>query len=171
MKRLRSGELIAAGGAVVLFVSLFFSWYEVSAQGAACAETGGWSALGTPMSILLVVEIVLALTLAGATVGRRSPALPVALIVVTWVVGSLVWIILALRLLIEPDLGLGLAASQVTLRWPGYIGLLAAAAIPIGALQAMRDDRTDAPESAYTPPPPRPIPEPKTGGGSDTAAS
>jgi len=39
-----------------------------------------------------------------------------------------------------------------------YFGLLATAAIFAGAGVALADERTDAPESAFTPPAPRPAP-------------
>lgn len=176
MRRLRLGELVALVGAVTLLVMLFLQWYDVSlprvdflaegpneavmaATGDLGAHTGGWEAVGVWISCLLGIAIALGLGLAAATVTRRSPAVPVALGVLTWVVGSIVWIVLLVRLLHEPGLGLDLPGDAVTLRWPGYVGFLAATLIPIGGLLSIRDERTDAPESAYTPPPPRPIPE------------
>ena len=38
------------------------------------------------------------------------------------------------------------------------LGLLAALVLALGGWWAIKDDRTDAPESAYTPPEPRPAP-------------
>lgn len=159
MRRLRLGEAAALVGAVTLAIMLFLPWYAVPA-GTVDARTGACAALGVVISSLLGIVILLCLGLAVTTVTRRSPAVPVALGVLTWVLASVVWIVLLIRLLHEPGLGLDLDAGQVTLRWPGYVGLLALAVIALGGLQATRDERTDAPESAYTPPPPRPIPEP-----------
>ena len=43
-------------------------------------------------------------------------------------------------------------------RLPPYLGLLAALLTTLGAWRSLADERTDAPESAYTPPPARPAP-------------
>lgn len=170
MRRLRLGEAIALISGITLIVMLFLAWYDVPAF-ATDARTGGWAAMGVLISVLLGLAALLGIALGVLTVIRRSPALPVAIGVLTWVMGSIVWIVLFLRLSIEPALGAELNATQVTLRWPGYVGLLAATLIPIGGLLAIRDERRDAPESAYTPPPPRPIPEPAVADGSGTADS
>jgi hypothetical protein len=60
--------------------------------------------------------------------------------------------------LAQPALGAGLADDEVGVALPGYLGPLAVAAILAGAWRAMADERTTAPESAYTPPPARPAP-------------
>jgi hypothetical protein len=42
---------------------------------------------------------------------------------------------------------------------PAYLGLVAAALIPLGAFLSIRDERTRSSEArAYTPPPPRSVP-------------
>jgi len=170
MRRLRLGEALAGISAIVLIVMLFLPWYDAPTL-ASGARTGGWGALGVWISVLLAITAAIGVGLAVTTVVRRSPAVPVALGVLTWVLGSIAWIVLVIRLSHEPGLGLDLDAAQVTLRWPGYVGFAAATLLPLGGLQAIRDERRDAPESAYTPPPPRPIPEPAADSGSGTAGS
>jgi hypothetical protein len=159
VRRLRRGELLSLLGAVLLLVMLFFGWYTVP-PGTVEAGTGGWEAMGVLVSILLGLPIFLSFALAITTVVRRSPALPVAFGVLTFAVGLVVWIVLLIRLLNEPALGAALDGADVTLRWPGYVGFAAMTLIVVGGMESMRDERRDAPESAYTPPPPRPIPEP-----------
>jgi hypothetical protein len=46
----------------------------------------------------------------------------------------------------------------VGVRYGAWLGLLAALTLAVGGWWATKDDRTDAPESAYTPPEPRPAP-------------
>ena len=46
----------------------------------------------------------------------------------------------------------------VAVQTPAYLGLAALALLVGGAWRAIADERTGAPESAYTPPPPRPAP-------------
>ena len=73
---------------------------------------------------------------------------------------TLITLLVALvRVLItQPALGLGLGNDAVSVQVAGYLGLLALAVIGAGAWIAIGDERTDAPDSAYTPPPPRPVP-------------
>ncbi len=162
MSRLRSGEWLALIAALALIVLLSLRWYDGHDSrdpGLDGLSTHGWTALGVPVVVLLVIAIVLALALALMTATRRSPAIPVGLAVMTWVLGAAAACALLIQLVVVPDLGAGLAAGQVTLRWPGYAGLAAAILLPAGAFRAMRDERTDAPGAAYTPPPPRPVPD------------
>ena len=51
--------------------------------------------------------------------------------------------------------------SSVILRYGAWLGLLAALALALGGWWAAKDERTDAPESAFTPPEPRPAPPPR----------
>ena len=69
-------------------------------------------------------------------------------------VGTFAVSVLAVRLLVfQPG-----PNAETTLRYGAYLGLAAALLIAIGGWWAIKDERKDAPESAYTPPPPRPAP-------------
>lgn len=167
MTRLRTGERLALVAALALPVLLSLRWYDGHDRrdpGLTGLATHGWTALSVPVVVLLSLAVVLAFALALLTVVRRSPAVPVAAAVLAWIVGAIAACALAIQLIVVPDLGVGLAASQVSLRWPGYAGLVAAILLPVGAFRAMRDERTDAPESAYSPPAPRPVPDLADGG-------
>ena len=65
---------------------------------------------------------------------------------------------LVIRVITKPDLGAGLPDKAVTIEPAAYVGLVFCLAIALGAWVALKDERTDAPESAYTPPEPRPAP-------------
>jgi hypothetical protein len=94
-----------------------------------------------------------------ATVVRAKPAIIVGSAVVTSAVGIITLPIALVRVLItQPDLDLGLGNTAVGIQTAGYLGLVALALTAAGAWITLTDERTDAPESAYTPPPPRPIP-------------
>lgn len=154
MRRLRAGEAVTSVGAIGLFAALFADWFS----GGGVARSG-WSSLGWPLVALLVVLIGVALVMVLATVVRAKPAIIVGAGVITVVLGAVVVLIALVRVLItQPDLGLGLGNGAVTVKTAGYLGLVALAAIPAGGWMTIADERTDAPESAYTPPPPRPIP-------------
>jgi drug/metabolite transporter (DMT)-like permease len=139
MSRLRKGEWLALAGAVALVVLLFLPWFDGRI---------GWTSLGWLMIALLVLCIAgavwIALTTVDDVLTRIMPAL-----VVTLAVSALSLLILVLRVLAFPPGDTEVGA---------YLGILATLAIFAGAGVALADERTDAPESAYTPPAPRPAP-------------
>jgi hypothetical protein len=166
MSRMRTGEWVAAIGAVGLFVMLFFDWFSVDGQSAgwnAYAPAGvhlsGWGSLGWFMDLLLCVAIIGGASLSYMTVRRASPAWPIGAGVLTWIVGSVIVLVLAIRVAVQPGLGLGLSNEPVLVEAPAYVGLLFAFLIPLGGFLSIRDERTRTAESlAYTPPPARTAP-------------
>ncbi len=139
MSRLRKGEWLAVAGAVALLVALFLPWF---------GGRIGWTSLGWLMIALLVLCIAgaawIALTTIDNVLTRILPAL-----VITSAASVLTLVILVLRVLAFPPGDTEIAA---------YLGILATAAVFAGAGIALADERTDAPESAFTPPAPRPAP-------------
>jgi hypothetical protein len=168
MSYLRNGERFAALGAAGLFVSLFLNWFSVDGQAAgwliyAPAQDGvhlsGWGSLGWFMDLLLCLAIFGGASLSYMTIKRTSPAWPVGAGVLTWTLGSVIFIVLAIRVVTQPGLGLGLSNTPVLIEAPAYLGLFFALLIPVGAFLSIRDERTDSPEArAYTPPPARTAP-------------
>ena len=148
------GEAVAAIGAVGLFVLLFADWFSGGGT-----SRSGWSSLGWALVVLLAGVIGVALVMVAATVVRAKPAIIVGAAVVTVVLGVVTLPIALIRVLVtKPDLDLGLSNGAVDIRTAGYLGLVAIAVTAAGAWITLADERTDAPESAYTPPPPRPVP-------------
>ena len=172
-RRLRSGELLAGGGAVVLFVSLFLDWFEPEIKPRITETSGrivgpeqhvsGWTSLGWVMVVVLLAVIVLAIWLAASTLFAATVSQPVAAGVLLSAVGSLALGALVVRVaIVQPGLGLGLPDELVGVRWPAYVGVAALAVVVAGGWISMGDERTDAPESATTPPPARPAPPERT---------
>jgi hypothetical protein len=177
--RLRRGELIALVGAVGLLVVLFLKWFDLDA-GALTAQAEpevqrsgfdeitvslpdihqtGWATLGWFLDALLVLSIAGGLALSYMTLKRATPAWPVGASILTIAVGGIAFLVLLVRVVLaQPGLGVGLPDGAVAAELPAYLGLLFAALIPVGAWMALGDERKDAPESAYTPPPARPVP-------------
>jgi hypothetical protein len=174
MSRLRSGELLAGVGGVGLFVLLFFDWFALGhldwaaytplisgathffdASSNARPAADGWSSLGWFMVVLLCVQMLGAAALVYMTVKRASPAWPVGAGVLTWLVGSSIWLVLLVRVCItQPGLD-----RYVDVQLPAYLGLLFSALIPLGGLLSVRNERTRTPESlSYMPPPARTAP-------------
>lgn len=158
--RLRRGELVALVGAVGLLVVLFLSWFGADVHGLphAAIHHTGWATLGWLVDVLLVLAIAGGLSLAYLTAARATPAWPVGASIATITVGAVAFLVLVIRVLTQPGLGADLPNAAVTVQLPAYLGLVLAALIPAGAWMALADERTDAPESRYTPPPARPVP-------------
>jgi hypothetical protein len=154
MRRIRRGEALLGVGAIALFVLLFADWFKGGG-----VTASGWSSLGWALDILLVLVILLALTTVVVTAIGVKPAIALGPGVLTTTVAIITLPIALIRVLItQPDLDMGLGNSAVTVQLAGYLGLLALILIVVGAWLALADERTDAPDSAYTPPPPRPVP-------------
>lgn len=146
LSRLRTGEIIAGVGGVLLLVFMFaLKWYGLSgpvAQGhvglpGATAWTG-WQELLVVRWLLLLTGIC-ALLLAYFQVARRAPALPAALSVVATVLGALSTVLLVVRVLIAPP---ALSAVGSLDRLTGaYLGLFATLAIAFGGFASMRQER------------------------------
>jgi hypothetical protein len=169
LRRLRSGELLAGGGAVVLFVVLFLDWFRPEVQPRITETSGrvvgpeqhlsGWTSLGWLMLVVLLVVIVLAMWLALSTLLAATVSQPVAAGVILSAVSAIALGALVVRVTIaQPGLGIGLRDDLVAVRAPAYVGIAALAVILVGAWMSVGDERTDAPESRTTPPPARPAP-------------
>jgi hypothetical protein len=154
LSRIRLGEAMTAIGSIGLFVLLFADWFEGGGE-----SRSGWSSLGWALVILLAVVIAVALIMVAATVARAKPAIVVGAAVITVVTGAFTLVVALVRVLItQPDLDLGLGNGAVSIQAAGYLGLVAVALTAAGAWTTLADERTTAPESAYTPPPARPVP-------------
>ncbi len=160
MSRVRAGEWVAAIGAVALLVLSFLNWFAVGFTTPGGAEVSGpgvsaWSALGWFADVLVAVLVLGGLALSYMTIKRASPAWPVGAGVLTWLLGSLIFLVLLVRVTItQPG-----ADVLVSVQLPAYLGLVAAALVPVGGFLSLRDERLDTPEArAYTPPPPRSVP-------------
>ena len=169
-RRLRSGETLAALGAVALAFLLALDWYFLSTPDARIgAHESGIRALGWFAEVVILLAILSALALAFFPVGNRAPGVPVMLGVLTTFLGLFATIAIAVRLVLQPGLGVEAGNADVEVELPAYLGLLAALAITAGGWRTMADERTASKESleqtedvlrvrgAPLPPPPRTI--------------
>jgi hypothetical protein len=174
VSRLRAGEWTAALGAAVLVVTLFLPWFGVQLPQETVQQQqfggggvlnllktyavdswgSGWDALGWLVIVIVLVAVACAAWLALATATARPVAQLVAASVLTATAGTLAFVVVVLRALVfQPG-----PNDLVVLRYGAWLGLLASLVLAVGGWLAIKDDRTDAPESAYTPPEPRPPP-------------
>jgi hypothetical protein len=128
LRRLRSGELIALLGAILIVVALTRFWYEAP-QG----DLTAWNTFG-PTIVLLILAAAGGLWLALATVTERTTALPVAAAVWGTLLGIVATIAAIVRLIERPDHATALCAGA----WLAFAGALLVA---VGCWQSMRDER------------------------------
>jgi hypothetical protein len=148
--RLRRGEIVAAVGAILLFVFMFFfKWYGVELPDGVsetadafgidlgAASVTGWDAHEI-LRWLMLLTIIAALTLGFLTATQRTVALPVTMAVIVTALASLLTVLLAYRVLInEPG-----PNEPIDLKLGAWLGLLASAAIAYGGYLSMRDEGT-----------------------------
>jgi hypothetical protein len=147
LRRLRSGEWIAALSGVVLLVSLFLPWYGAGPAG----DASGWEALAA-VDIALALVAAFAVSLLLVTASQRVPAVPIALAAIVTLVGLIGVVLVLIRLANVPD---GLEGRELGV----WTGLLAAVGIVGGGCLSMRDERL-SPEGAHTDLTGRPAPAP-----------
>ena len=131
------GELIAAGGGILLLAAMFIlPWFDIS-TGARLASTAGvrvsldgWQAL-TSMRWILLVAIAASTVLALLTASQHAPALPVTSSLVTCVLGGLASLVLLYRVIYHPGL---------TARAGVYVGLAAVLALAYGGYLSLRTE-------------------------------
>lgn len=144
-RRLRTGEWLAALGAVVLLVALlalhWYGWtlrtgwrsYAPLARRSAFSPINpaltGWQAIET-LRWFALATVVAGLALAVAQAALRGPALPVTLDLIGMLVAGLTTILVVIRL----------ASTAAPLRFGAFVGLAAAGAVTVGAYQAMRTE-------------------------------
>lgn len=157
----RIGEVIAGVAGVVLLASLFLPWYEggadacVQVVGASCPPAlTAWEAFAV-IDVALLGAALTGLALAAIESTQRTPAVAVAWAAVTFLVALVALALVAFRIVDVPSSAEGLA-----LRPGALVGVAAAAALVLGALVSMRDDRVHAaggstvtPEVVRLPPP------------------
>ena len=128
-RRLGMGDLVAAGGTVLLFISLFLSWYSATGQDIdGNIITISSSALGQYAGgfrfLVLVLAIVVVLYLLARTFAPRGFRLPLPHWQILLVVVGLQFLLTILTFFIKPSAGPG--GPGVSWSYGAYIGLVAA---------------------------------------------
>jgi hypothetical protein len=127
-RRLRPAEALAGVAGLVLAVSLFLPWFEFAG-----VREDAWQAL-TVAEIPAALAALAALGLVLATVTQRSPAVPLAVAVVTAVLGLVSLIVVAVR-------AIALPAGATDRCYGLWLGLAGSLAVLIAAMLSLRDER------------------------------
>ncbi|HEY2636640.1 MAG TPA: hypothetical protein VGI54_04570, partial [Solirubrobacteraceae bacterium] len=145
VKKLRLGEQIAAGAAILLFIDMFLKWYGVKVPAGARSflsaagvspDVNAWKAFGG-IDLYLLVVIIITLGFVVLTATQRAPALPVAANVIVTVLGGIAAILILYRIINQPG-----PNNLVDVKIGSYIGLILALVLTYGGFMAMREEGT-----------------------------
>jgi hypothetical protein len=165
LRRVRGGLRVAAIGAVLLFVFLFFfDWYTIGgALGALADRAGvskpsinGWHA-HSDLRWLMLITIIVALGLALNAAAQRDVSMPVAPSAVLTGLAALTTILVGFRVIIDhpgPD-------SVIDTKIGAWLGLISLVVITVGGYLSMKEEGvsfTNARDSAGS----EPVEEPPT---------
>jgi cytochrome c oxidase assembly factor CtaG len=143
------GELLALGGAVCVFVSLFLPSYQ-----RATGTLDAWDTFGPAVALLLAAAVA-ACVLVVSNLMERTTAVPVAAAVWTFLFGLVAIVAAVIRLLERPDRATGVCSGA-------WLAVAGAVLIFLGAWWSMWDERPSLYEPAS--PEPRPGPPAASGG-------
>ena len=149
--KIRTGELIAAIGGLVLLVAMFaFDWYEISGFGGLVEQFGetvgvdtgikawdGQGFFGTIANLVVLAAGVAAVTLAILTATSRNVALPVAASAITAGFGIGAVVMIVLRMVFQPG-----PNEVVDLRFGIVLAVFGAAMVAYGGWQSMQEEGT-----------------------------
>lgn len=150
LDRLSNGWRISGGSAILLFVFMFFSWYDVitSKRQLLLAELhlfedGGnaWQALDVlPIFLVLVIAVTVGAALLRLSRLNWEPPVPSGAVVC--ILGGLAALLILIRIVFPPDLGLESEGFilEVTLKTGIFLALVAACGIAYGGYRAMREE-------------------------------
>jgi uncharacterized membrane protein len=122
LRRLRAGEWLAAAGAVALSVALLLPWY---------GDASGFEAFAV-IDVLLVAVALVAVALPILQATQDSPTKPVAAAVLSVPLGFVGFVLVLVRLFVEPDAG-GVQPAA-------YLGLGATVAIVAGGWLSLANE-------------------------------
>ena len=129
---------IAAGGALILLISVFLSWYSVSLKGglgvAASGSSSGWSSVDAAKLVALLALIALAALVIEMFVPTVTLPLPSSLILIGC--GGLAFLLVLLKMVSHPGGG---GIVNVGLAYGIFVSLIAAAATAVGGYLKMQE--------------------------------
>jgi hypothetical protein len=152
-RRLRAGEAIALVAAILLFILMFFNWWELgigtepgSLVAISAFQRGqdAWQALEViPLFLMLAIVVAIGAALLRLSGSDWKPAIPPGAAVC--VLGGLAALLILIRMISPPDLSpssLAGAEFPTSLKVPIFLALAAALGIAYGGWRAMGQEGT-----------------------------
>jgi hypothetical protein len=153
LDRLRSGEAISLVAAILLFILMFFDWWEVGTgteSGSLVAVNlfdrgqDAWQALEViPLFLMLAIVVAVGAALLRVLGSDWKPAIPPGAAV--FVLGLLAALLILIRMISPPELApsaLAGAEFPTSLQLPIFVALVAALGIAYGGWRAMGQEGT-----------------------------
>jgi multisubunit Na+/H+ antiporter MnhF subunit len=138
--RLSTGEKIAGGSAILLFIFMFFDWFTVSASnGFVSVSVGGsaWDALDViPIILLIAILAAVGVAVIRLTEADFEPTISMNAVVAILAIISVLLILY--RIISPPDSGF--SGVSVDPAVGIFLGLIAAAGMAYGGYRAMQEE-------------------------------
>lgn len=141
LSKLSTSDKVIAGSGIVLFLSSFFTWFELSIAGIGTGTRNGWDVgfLWGPLPALL------GLLAAGIVIATKMgnvelPELPVSYGKAMLIVGAVAAALVVLKLLMGDDVG----GFDLDRAWGLYVATLAALGLLAGGYLAFQEERPGA---------------------------
>lgn len=193
LDRLSTGEKIAGGSAVLLFIFMFFDWFKLDVSGGdelISVSIGGdaWEVFST-IDIILLITIVVAVAVAVVRLTEAVFEPPVSMNAMVAILGGISVLLILYRIIDPPGDTSGISGVDINPAIGVFLGLIAAAGIAYGGYRAMQEEGTSfgdlgdqfsgrggshgpgatgsgptQPPASTTPPPPPPPPSSEQGG-------
>lgn len=146
MDRLSTGEKIAGGSAVLLFIFMLFDWYTVDVSGGEglfTVSAGGsaWESFSyTDLFLMLTIIVAVAVAIIRLSDALVEP--PVSLNAVAAVLGAVSVLLILYRIIDPPFDTEGVPGIDISPAIGAFLGLIAAAGIAYGSYRAMQEEGT-----------------------------
>jgi hypothetical protein len=127
LRRLRSGELLALIGAILLIVALAGPWYQTPS-----GNVDAWSTFG-PAVVLLLIDLLTAIALLTSALAERSPGPPVFTAVWMVPIGLIGLVAAIVRVLERPD-------RASALCYGAWLALAGSVLVLAAGWQTLRDE-------------------------------
>jgi hypothetical protein len=163
--RIRFGDLVAAGSGLLLIISPFLEWYNITAKNNIVNFSiggSGWDVLSwVPWLITLIGLAAIGLAVARG-LNSVPPNLPASPGFIVLVLGGLATIFVLFRLLVVPDSGAGSGLVDVGRSFGLFVAFIAAVGVTIGGWLTWNEEGKPrpggAPGRAGAPPATAPLP-------------
>ena len=153
--RLRFGDWVMGLGGLAVLAVMSLDWYEPSLDGNTIvfesgeAKASAWEAFAVN-DVILALAAVMAIAAFVLTAAQPTAALPLALASLTTLVSVVALVLVVLRVIWPPDLGMDepLETARLTGAW---LGLVATTLLTAGCLASIRDERLPRPDHPVEP--------------------
>jgi hypothetical protein len=153
LSKLTRTDRIIAGSGLLLFISSFLPWFDVSVSASGIGESGsesgnGWDVGfiwgGIPALLGLLAAVLVVATKAGSA---TTPQLPVSMGQAFLGAGALSALLVVLKLLIGEDApnGLGFFDVDISRAWGLFVATIAALAFAGGGYLAFQEEKSAGP--------------------------